>query len=635
MNTLAMVLWMALAVEPGAALSTVSGHGGLTASLDESGALAVLRWPGPGGPDQMSNRGTEIRMGPATVAPGGGRWGLAVGERWFWFGDPDAQMRQTYASPTSGTMVTEVTWPEAGVSARQRAGVLPGRDVFVSVIEIRGAAAVPRIVWAADFAPTTRHIPEIPLGDGALDAFNDFAAFIDRDGGRVWHFRPNRPGKDEWSRARARATESALPAAWALFGSGVWIGITGAQPVHSARVGTRGSDLERAGLAAVGDTVSVFEPKVEVEDGTYRAWIAIGLGATYDGAVKSLEGAEAAAARFGDTIGAPADLPAVVAALPEEFLGIAARHWLTLTALRDPASGLTVRGLSADPPVARDWPRDGAIAAWALHLAGQDGVAEKAVETYFADVRRDDRPRRPLGSMPESIFTNGDPASPHFIVDDRGPARVLWVADRTIQDRSGEARAAWVRKHWKVIEAAAEFLSTWMEPRRGAPLWSADPIGLADAGTQDRVFAAYGGISAALRLAAYAGKPAPESWTARRAQLRAMTEWILTEPGKWRNEDALLLEVEGFSDEVLRRVMEDCSKRLENPIGLDRRQLSRLLLQTALLGRKAAGMGPAPTDAGFRRGLQRLDGEGDLAVPTPDSLVSAEILIAMLLRGVV
>ncbi len=635
---LALAISIALAQDEAPAappVTAVSGRGALTAGLDSNGVLSVLRFPGPGGPDQMRQAGGGEAAAPGAV--GGGRWGIESGGRWYWFGDPRASTRQGYASPGSGVIETTMEWPDARLTVRQRAGVLPGHEAFVSAIEISGAGSAPRVIWVADFAPVTRQIPELPIRDGALDALNGFAAFANRAAGRVWSFRPQNPGKAEWTRARGLVAGDAALEAWTDFADGAWIGVASSAPVINLVVASTPRELmgaleSRATLlsASVGPSNVGIEPAPVAQGGGYRAWIAVSVGANLVSGAKALDDAAIAAGGFFDAAPETAVLPAEIASLDPKFLPSATRHWITLRALHDAQTGLTVRDVSAVPPLARDWPREGALAAWALFEIGERDAAERSLEAYFGKIRSVDRPRRPLGSMPESLYTDGDPASPHFIVDDRGPARVLWVADRMLRDRPEAERTAWVRKHWKGIEATAEFLSTWSDARYGAPLYAVDPVGLADAETQDRLFAVHAGMAAALRLGDYAGGIAPETWRVRHAQLRDMAERVLITPEKWIAGDALVLEFEGLSEDALVQAHELTLRRLENPIALGDRALASLLLESGLLHEHAPDRAALPSLGTIEAVLDRIATTSAAGSIGPDARVSSQVLLAIL-----
>jgi hypothetical protein len=153
--------------------------------------------------------------------------------------------------------------------------------------------------------------------------------------------------------------------------------------------------------------------------------------------------------------------------------------------------------------------------------------------------------------MPESVHASGEMASLHFVIDDRAPARVLWAAARILGAMGPKEQAAWVQKNWKAIHAAAEFLSTWADARRGTPLYAEDPVGLSDALTQDRLFAQFAGMLGAIRLAEAGKQMVPEAWRNCAAQLGALVQEVVSSPERWHSGEALILESEGLPDAVI------------------------------------------------------------------------------------
>ncbi len=356
---------------------------------------------------------------------------------------------------------------------------------------------------------------------------------------------------------------------------------------------------------------------------TSHGWVVLSVGANHAASRKLLGDESPQAYEFLTATPGDSAFLMKAAKLPAQSSLQALPHLAILNTLRDPNSGFTVRSVSSDPPLARDWPRDGALVAWAWFESGQHDAAWKSIDAYISLIRTEDRPRKPYGSMPESVYTSGEPASPHFIVDGRGPARVLWVADRMLQSREPQARTVWVTTHWKSIEATGEFLSTWRDARRGAPLYADDPLNLSDAETQDRLFAQHAGISAAIRLAEAAGEAVPEAWRNRQNELADLCAWVLQEPRRWVPGGSLVLETEGLPADVLSLLAATCVERLANPASLDRPTIARLGLQRALL---------APNDAADADLVLLLLDEPGLNTPkSSDALVSAQALLIALL----
>ena len=183
-------------------LAMVSGTGRLTVGVNARGQISLCKWPSPGYNDQISYRSRPVDSPDPEVVPGHGLlWGIRMSGELVWMDDPRWDIAQRYDAPTNTIMVTEARWPESGIVVTHRVSVLPLRDVFLSELEVRGAASPPQVYWFANFTPCTRHLPELPVADWLLDDLNDFAAFSDLDEGVVVHFRPQKPAHEDWERA--------------------------------------------------------------------------------------------------------------------------------------------------------------------------------------------------------------------------------------------------------------------------------------------------------------------------------------------------------------------------------------------------------------------------------------------------
>ncbi len=527
-SRLAVLVLVIAPAAHGAGVVAVAGHGGLTAGVDDAAVLSVLRSPDPGGPDQLF----QPRAG---TIDGGGRWGIDIGSEIYWLGDGKAQVVEPPVADARGVIRAVIAWTDSDLRASVTYYVARDRPALVSDIEVSGCDAAPVLRWRSEWAPRTHLVPELPFADGAFDSINGFAAVI--DSGRAWHFRPRQPDRQMLADAAKLAAATATLADWsALAGDGIWIGVGGGE-----RAGLGGGG---DAIAALGPIASIVEPRVESRDGAYHASITIAVDTTFEGARAALDATRADSA----PVPQPAPLPERLRELPADRRIVLAPHWRLLQTLRDPAGGRAVRGLNVDPPLARDWPRIGARIALAFDAWGDAGAAQSILDHYLAAVRKDDAPGQPYGSMAESFYTNGEIASPPFIVDDLGPARVLYATWRHAQRMAPADRDAWLARHAEAIDAAAEFLSTWADARRGAPLWSKDPTGLADTATQIQVFDHLAGITAAIRLREMRGQPIPQGWQLRSETLLDLAEWIMTTPSAgWSPGPAVVWELDGFS----------------------------------------------------------------------------------------
>jgi len=485
----------------------IIGYGGLTVGVEGDGTVSVLRWPGPGSPNQLSGRGGD-------GGRRGGRWEVFVDGAWRATG---AASREGFG----GMLRTKTTVPETSLQVTQVDFVVPERSLFVSRLEMTGSNDAPRIRWVGGFSPATRHVPQLPVGGSPLDVARDFAAFVDGD--TVWHFRPEDLSMTAWARAERFAATGATPEQWASFDRGVWIAAEAGPGNRAAGFGT--GRVRAGGLSesAVGDVYSVIEPIVGSERGVHTAWVVVSLGGTMAAARENLPPAEV------DPIGLFDErytMPEVVRVRNrlEGFDGRAVERLATTLFQRwDRATGRFVRNAAGDPKPARDYPRYGAWIAVSLDALGFKGLARARIAAYLDAIRLTDGPRRPYGSMPESFYTDGVEGSPYFVVDVQATARVLWAADRIARGMTPEKRRVFLRTHREAIAAGAEFLVAWRDPRSGVPLWSPDPVAYADAATRQRIFDAFAGISGAIRMMEAVGTAAPEAWEQRRVALRALT----------------------------------------------------------------------------------------------------------------
>src|SRR5262249_18039291 len=96
--------------------------------------------------------------------------------------------------------------------------------------------------------------------------------------------------------------------------------------------------------------------------------------------------------------------------------------------------------------------------------------------------------------------------------------------------------------------------------------------------------------------------------------------------GKWRTEDALLLEMEGISADALSRALDLCTAWL-NGSGTDVRQTARVLLQRSLLAQAAKK--PLPSDDSVLERTLKQIGGADGSHGEPDSFVAAASLLAI------
>ncbi len=526
-------------------LAMISGMGGLTVGVNGRGCVSLCKWPSPGYDDQLHYRTRiEDEVASQVEAGQGLLWGLRIEGEIVWMNDPRWTIRQRYNAPTDTVMVTESTWPGSKIVVTQRVAVLPMTDTFVSALELVGFESAPGVYWYANFAPCTRHIPELPIADWMLDAANDFAAFTDYDKQIVVHFRPDALGKEDWETAKRLVESSARPDEWEAFGEGVWIGYQAFGGFQAASCGTgietpsaaaaRLSHLNGSASAATGQCHSIVELTPRSLEDSYHASVTVAFGDTAGemrdalGSVADAEAAsllQAAAAAHTDSLRL---VPTPTTQNPE-IAKYLSRALLTLLASRDSETGSVVRSPAVQPPLARDWPRNGAWVIFALDLAGAHDVAEKHLNFYLERVRTDYARGKPMGSLAASTYTDGMESSPHLVVDDQAVSWLLWALNEHLRLMPSPESKNYLTSHWENISLCADFIAQWKDNRRGAPLWSKDPITLRDLATQESLFATKLGLDSVIAIAEESERPPDPLWVERQLQVDTLIRGLLLE----------------------------------------------------------------------------------------------------------
>ena len=631
-------------------LAMVSGIGRLTVGVNGRGRISLCKWPSPGYNDQISYRVRAAGPSGREVDPGHGlQWGIRMDGELVWMNDPRWEIGQRYDAPSNTIMVTEARWSESDVVVTQHVSVLPLRDVFVSELEVSGAASPPQLYWFANFTPCTRHLPELPVADWLLDDLNDFAAFSDGDEGVVVHFRPERPGREDWERAERLSKSAARADQWRSFRDGTWIAYRGSGVFQAAHCGSGAvtpaeavsllRDVAGRASAATGDCYSVAEIIPEKKSDHYRASVAVAFGESY-GQVKELldDLAEMDAA---DLFRETADFQRrllKLAKYPEtenqRISDYLQRAQLTILASRDSITGSIVRSPAIQPPLARDWPRYGAWMIHAMDHAGGLNVAESHIKFYLSNVRSTYARGKPMGSLPSSTYTDGVEASPHFLVDDEAVAWLLWAISEHGGFLPEGRRNDFFESIWEPVVLCTDFLADWKDSRRGAPLWAEDPISLRDTKTRERLFASKLGLDGAIDVATAIGRTPPESWLDRQRQIDNLVRGLALDRGiRWGVGEALPMFLDELG-EVDEQVLEEAAaSRLQALEELRGYHAAKAFAELALLWRdqpdKLARLRPY-TMLALQNSLTE-PGEVDFSLREPlfpDALASALCMIS-------
>ncbi|MFO7974599.1 MAG: hypothetical protein R6V12_08190, partial [Candidatus Hydrogenedentota bacterium] len=473
------------------------GNGRLTIALSNTGRIRSVHWPSPGYFDQLSYDVRHDDTGGVYVPENHGlRWAVRTTETVF-------RNHDDYF-------------------------VHPERDILVVSLVPQAAQEGSTIYWCANFTPCTRLIPEIPLGDSLFDYANDFAVFTPDNGRTIVHFRPQGLRVSDWDKARALVRQEAALAEWENFDEGVWIAQGASKPPTGFQCGVsrdassafaQAKKGRLAGeTAAVGDCDSAFQFSWS-GSGNAASPLAvyIAFGKTYSQSIENLQYARGKGyvALLRETQAALKTRAASLEAATkpqQELLEV------ILTCM-DRETGALVCMPLAQPPMHIDIPRKGVMGAYALGVAGRHNLVRKRIDFYLNALREEGTPGRPAGSIPAGLYANGAEALPHVILDAEAVAWVLWLCAKHAEQLPSDARATFAKEVASKIEAAADFLETWADPRTGLPRTAFNPDKLRDAPSPELAIHTYMGLQSALALAALSGQERPD-WRKRAQELQ-------------------------------------------------------------------------------------------------------------------
>ena len=531
-------------------LSVYTGNGRLTVGLDHRGRLSTCRWPAPSFHDQLS-------YSTAADAAGRGLVGVALGvsteegvsflyeDRW--------RVSTRYATAKSHMIETVAQDTLSAARVRHTWMVDPERDVLALHVELEDFEHEPKLVLFANFTPCTRKLEGLAVADtSAFDDANDFAAFSSQ-AGRTYHFRPSAASSDDWRMAEDMV--SAPTEQWpSRFKSGAWIGYTANNPIIARHVGSGDAAPEivakrflapgAGSPAAVGETYSIMSLEPRVNHERYEVEVFFAFGNSQEAVDAELDAARTASAssllrdrtiRHHERWLSSATLPTT----DPDTAALMQRALLLLNAATDKESGAVVRSPAVQPPLARDWLRHGAWVTLAYSLTGYRQLSEQRLRFYLDQVQREPRPGRPLGSLPASLYGDGTPASPDFVLDTQAVGWTLWSVRRYCERLDPAAGKAFVTSAWKELELAGDFIAGWTDGQNH-PRHSFDPNQMHDARNRGDLVAAHAGLTAVMALAQNLGIEMPPSWQRQKAAFDVLLQSIfLTGDGDWPIDEPL------------------------------------------------------------------------------------------------
>lgn len=181
----------------------VAGEGGLTAGISNDGDLTVLSWPSPGVEDQLayftSNAPDARQLPHRGAADGMGSFvGLVVdtasGRKVTWLRDPAWTHTQGYSQPDAPVPVTRFKDAALGLTVTVTDVVSPQVSVLTRRVRVERAPDSPvtgvSLLAYENLAPSVSVVPQLPVGDWAIDTINDFGAVWDARSHAILHFHP-------------------------------------------------------------------------------------------------------------------------------------------------------------------------------------------------------------------------------------------------------------------------------------------------------------------------------------------------------------------------------------------------------------------------------------------------------------
>ena len=517
------------------------GNGMLAAGVDARGGMAVCRWPGPGGPNQLDYvvRPLSPELSDSDVS--GALWGIRFGDQFLWVGQgKEWDVTRQDTDDVSGAIITVLHHINTGMEVEQRVFVLPNRPLLVSQIAIRGIQKECSCIWYANFSPTMRRVSGMPVTELMFPAQRDFALFTD-DGGKTFHqLRPPQPGTVTWDAAR-RIVDGLIPPTkkklgWEQFIDCVWIAFAGVndsgeipKAYQCGNPGTKQSAFEQAQndtwagkSAALGQCDVAYKCNPMKQEIGYAATVLIAFGKSREEVDKVLEDARGhwtglyeEARQHGGGQRQSLRLPNPNPRIYSYCERLAQR----LLMCRDKVSGAFVVSPVSSSLSTLVYPQDSAWIALALDMMGQHEYAGALTHFVCNAIRSKDEPDLPSGSLAAALYTDGKEASPHLVLEADASAWAAGAVWRHACFLENDVRRSYLEKNWEAVSRAGDFLAEWVDARNREPFPSFDRTVLCDRQSRKNLLMSYMGMDSVIRIAAALDQKVPEIWSQRKHDL--------------------------------------------------------------------------------------------------------------------
>lgn len=184
-------------------VNAVVGNGRLTVGVSALGDGAVLSWPSPSYTDQLLHLGdNDLEVRSRRKLALADAMGTFVGVRVKRGGDTVVafprdegwRVTQRFADPKAARLTT--TFESDTLALRVVVDDAVGRDadVWVRTVRVVATGGAPidavEVLGYWNLSPTLSRVPQLPLADWAMDAWNDYAAAWSQADQRIVHYRP-------------------------------------------------------------------------------------------------------------------------------------------------------------------------------------------------------------------------------------------------------------------------------------------------------------------------------------------------------------------------------------------------------------------------------------------------------------
>ncbi len=521
-------------------LAAIAGNGRVTIGVNRSGRMTTCRWPSPGYFEQLTYA-TESRSEPLLgVDPGhGAGWALQLDDQLIWMHD-DRWSHRIVPAFSSSVIEIDSRLNASDIRMRQRFTIGEDGNAFAARVTVSGTFDRPPIAyWYANFSPSTRLIPHLPINTSRLD---DFAAFIEPDTNAICHFRPADPSGPAWRAARALEESGEASPDWTVFPGGTYIVYGTNNVVHGATVGPDegrqsvanqvGAGSLSASIGATGQTASAIAIEMVEDDGSYSATTFAAFGTNYGEALQ----------RFTAARGTSFDVtPESIFENESDARWVMRRAMLTIHTCTDAATGSVVQSPTNTPPLAIDWPRFGVWIALAHDAAGNYDAASRILTFYASHLRAQVNADAPRGTIAAGLYTNGIEATPEAMVDAAAVGRIIWAMQQHATRLAPDPMREFYQTVWDSVNEMADFLVQWREPGGRGPLYTFDYNSMRDRRTTELYVASYLGANAADKIANTQVAPRPD-WQQAANELRSsLQRHVMRADGKLAIENPGLL----------------------------------------------------------------------------------------------